>query len=828
MENRSRIMNKWRLALALLCVFVLGIGVFGFVGGGNQSVDASILAVKADIPAGVLNLYIDAATTCPGLDPFILAGIGSTETDHGRSNMEGVHSGTNFAGAAGPMQFLKDSTWKSYGVDGDHDGVIDIYSLPDSIYSAARYLCDSGARDGLDIVGAIWHYNPSLEYRRKVLEKADYYRRLAATLQINTSGVAHPGLVYILGDSIAQRIETLGSVQFATRMTAMGWPVAMDTLDKRAIAHGPGPNGLEAIDRDAATVFQATVIMVELGTNLQDGADFEANARSLIEHIRTYNTSAPIYWTNLATTTSPAELGKRNSVLGGLEREGLITLIDWYSQVFSGHLPGSGDSGLGATLLEDGVHPTNPDGIKVLADLWLDRITSTGNGSQSGASYTGPIPTTCLPFNADTSAVTGPARIAYEAAKLCGFAYRNSPEDYTDEPTSTVRNGQGAAAWVAAQQRSDHHYDYLDCSGLSRVATYRAFGVDPGVCSGGFLTSPYFHQIPLSTIQPGDMVILGTACGLHGEGHIAVVMSYSPVTDLLVTIEAYSRQHPSGYVSRQLARSRFEFAVRYVGPGLTAPQPATGGSSTTIAPATSNPRTKPTIVLDPGHAPGLQPGSYYIDPLTNVSVHDYNNPAEMAQMFQAALTIKQRLEHDGYNVMLTKQSAGDDVVNLRSRAEIANALNASLGVSLHSTPGGESGSAVYYPQVGQYLLTSDGSGKVVYSNSQLAATDMRMAEVIAAKRQQALQAAGLAQTVTARGDGGSEASGGRDWQLDGKTISQSGTLWTVQYFAQVPWVYSEQARHIENDTGQPMPDALLNAYIEGIVLGIEAAVPVPR
>jgi hypothetical protein len=75
----------------------------------------------------------------------VLAGIGSIETDHGRSKAPGVHSGVNrFGCCAGPMQFnLTDgppSSWDSYGVDGNHDGRKDVYDPEDAIPSAANYL----------------------------------------------------------------------------------------------------------------------------------------------------------------------------------------------------------------------------------------------------------------------------------------------------------------------------------------------------------------------------------------------------------------------------------------------------------------------------------------------------------------------------------------------------------------------------------------------------------------------------------------------------------------------------------------------------------------
>ena len=87
-----------------------------------------------DIPANYLALY-QAAGQRYGIDPWILAAIGSIETDHGRSTAPGVHSGVNSYGCcAGPMQFSvlgAGSTWDTYGVDGDHDGRKDVYEVMD-------------------------------------------------------------------------------------------------------------------------------------------------------------------------------------------------------------------------------------------------------------------------------------------------------------------------------------------------------------------------------------------------------------------------------------------------------------------------------------------------------------------------------------------------------------------------------------------------------------------------------------------------------------------------------------------------------------------------
>ena len=61
---------------------------------------------RQDIPPSYLAWYMSAAQTCPGLPWSVLAGIGKVESNHGRSRLPGVQSGSNSAGAEGPMQFL--------------------------------------------------------------------------------------------------------------------------------------------------------------------------------------------------------------------------------------------------------------------------------------------------------------------------------------------------------------------------------------------------------------------------------------------------------------------------------------------------------------------------------------------------------------------------------------------------------------------------------------------------------------------------------------------------------------------------------------------------
>ena len=128
----------------------------------------------ADIPAAYLAWYIDAARTCPGLPWSVLAGIGTVESDNGQSDLAGVHSGANFAGAEGPMQF-EPATFTQYATGPDQP--LSVYDPADAIYTAAAMLCADGARGGSTsgIEQAIFAYNHADWYVSEVLSWAARY-----------------------------------------------------------------------------------------------------------------------------------------------------------------------------------------------------------------------------------------------------------------------------------------------------------------------------------------------------------------------------------------------------------------------------------------------------------------------------------------------------------------------------------------------------------------------------------------------------------------------------------------------------------------------------
>lgn len=155
----------------------LGLGAGNNSGLGVGSGPKPNAAVGRTIPADYLILYQQAAATCPGLPWNVLAAIGTIETDNGQSPLPGVHSGANYAGAEGPMQF-EPATFTAYATPVPPGGANppSPYDPTDAIYAAARDLCANGARDAANLPAAVFAYNHADWYVTQVLTLAAAYR----------------------------------------------------------------------------------------------------------------------------------------------------------------------------------------------------------------------------------------------------------------------------------------------------------------------------------------------------------------------------------------------------------------------------------------------------------------------------------------------------------------------------------------------------------------------------------------------------------------------------------------------------------------------------
>jgi len=154
-------------ALASLVVFMGSLVGLALVMGGARGCGSgeTFSGLAPAVPRRLVPIYDGAAERfhLGPRGPAVLAAINYRETDFG-SNVA-----TSSAGAEGWMAFLP-STFEEWGVDGNGDGVKDIFDAADAIYSAANYLHDSGAPR--DWWGAIFAYNHADWYVEEVLAAA--------------------------------------------------------------------------------------------------------------------------------------------------------------------------------------------------------------------------------------------------------------------------------------------------------------------------------------------------------------------------------------------------------------------------------------------------------------------------------------------------------------------------------------------------------------------------------------------------------------------------------------------------------------------------------
>ena len=172
-------------------------GACGTSGRGVDCVPDAVTVEAVQDVGGIPSNYLTwmqgaVAAECPGLPWEVLAGIAKVESDFGESTLPGVASGSNAAGAEGPMQF-EPATFRAYATvaPGGADPASP-YDAADAIYSAARLLCaDGGGTPGL-LDTAIFDYNHSDAYVAMVLAYASAYEQGGgATVQLaDTTGSA--------------------------------------------------------------------------------------------------------------------------------------------------------------------------------------------------------------------------------------------------------------------------------------------------------------------------------------------------------------------------------------------------------------------------------------------------------------------------------------------------------------------------------------------------------------------------------------------------------------------------------------------------------------
>jgi peptidoglycan DL-endopeptidase CwlO len=243
-------------------LFAAGSGGLGGLGGSGCSGPAqqasSALQSKASgtaknsIPADYLGWYQEIGRQY-GVPWVILAGIGTVESDNGQSNAPGVHSGTNFAGAAGPMQIgVEGASGNNWGgapvhpasevvngvaTDETGNGIASVYDPPDAIAGAAKYLLQHGVQT--NVSAAIFAYNHLQSYVQDVESYATAYAGGGYSVTAASSASTTTSCAQIAGTVISDS----AAVPNQAVSTAVGF--AEQQIGKPYLWGGTGPDAFD-------------------------------------------------------------------------------------------------------------------------------------------------------------------------------------------------------------------------------------------------------------------------------------------------------------------------------------------------------------------------------------------------------------------------------------------------------------------------------------------------------------------------------------------------------------------------------------------------------
>ena len=97
------------------------------------------------------------------------------------SNQDPLSIRSSPYGAIGLCQFMPTNAVR-FGVDGDKDGVVDLFAAPDALHSIANYLAYHGWKPGIDEARqekVIYHYNHDTSYARTIVVLARKLREMS-------------------------------------------------------------------------------------------------------------------------------------------------------------------------------------------------------------------------------------------------------------------------------------------------------------------------------------------------------------------------------------------------------------------------------------------------------------------------------------------------------------------------------------------------------------------------------------------------------------------------------------------------------------------------
>jgi hypothetical protein len=210
-------------------------------------------------------------------------------------------------------------------------------------------------------------------------------------------------------------------------------------------------------------------------------------------------------------------------------------------------------------------------------------VTADNGGVLSPASYSPSITLECLQLQQQCQSVAAgdTIKILCEAFKYDGVLYGNNYGSLSGTKANGIYGftaptgndfGIDSQRWIANRTEGLSPNNLLECSGLTTVALFDAFGYEGYIgCSGDHTQRSHpdlFRETPLGEVRAGDFLTKTFGCNSNTGGHIAIAAGPAKSDGTILVYETNEWGKSARFNVRQLSYFSDGGKSRYIGPGI--------------------------------------------------------------------------------------------------------------------------------------------------------------------------------------------------------------------------------------------------------------------
>ncbi len=448
----------------------------------------------------------------------------------------------------------------------------------------------------------------------------------------SATGEANNNNIFFLGDSLTVGMQNLAgsdpqSNYLQRSFNSEGWSTSVDAKGCRAVYQTQGSfegdgsscpagtinDGISAVNDPANAQYlnndEAGTVVIGLGTNqYETDANgrvskqlFEEKVKLLVSDIRKKSPNAEIYWVNLVNNSESTSLQERNLLINKIAVEDNFTVLDWNDYVSTAKSTPTTEDDVGfATEDRNEVHHT-ADGYTKKVQYLIDNVILPAGNTVAGTkslncsgykevtspesrvdrAYSAEIQNTCEEMKTKCqSGVADTERILCSAFEFDGTYYGNSYGAYSGANGNEIYGfnvtgnfGLRAKDWLDNRSEGLSPNNLLECSGLTSVSLFRAYGVDGVGCSGNWTeraNPALFREVTDAEIRPGDFLTKSFGCNSDASnssgGHVAIAASAPDANGNIIVYETDSWEKPVRFTKKNLSDFPGGHS-RYIGTG---------------------------------------------------------------------------------------------------------------------------------------------------------------------------------------------------------------------------------------------------------------------